>query len=380
MEKKTKTLLICVIVTLLLVVILIAILPNKIGKKVTNYEVVKYKGEEYYIITDDYKKEYDIKYLDLGEYFNSESVKEDLADFPKQEVMTYKEYKEYCSKWNVKQAYDDKDKSYIVLSYAAYGKPNIKVRLADVSYNKNTAMLYVWDDSSGVTADISAYVLTIPTTDVIDKVEVTSLLTKSEYRNIKKYGTVYDPSIQTEDKPIIYLYPTKEENITVKYLNEENLLVSYPKYENEWSVKASPNGKLIDNKTGRELYALYYESKSVSTFNIEDEGFIVKGSDTAKFLEEKLEILGLNARESEEFIVYWLPILEQNEYNYIRFASKEEIEENSPLEVNPQPETEIRVLMTYKGLDNKIEVQEQQLIPAERQGYTLVEWGGLEIK
>lgn len=30
--------------------------------------------------------------------------------------------------------------------------------------------------------------------------------------------------------------------------------------------------------------------------------------------EEKLEILGLNYKETEEFIVYWLPKLEQNEY------------------------------------------------------------------
>ena len=34
-------------------------------------------------------------------------------------------------------------------------------------------------------------------------------------------------------------------------------------------------------------------------------------------LEEKLAILGLTERESEEFIVYWLPKLEKNKYNYI---------------------------------------------------------------
>ena len=35
------------------------------------------------------------------------------------------------------------------------------------------------------------------------------------------------------------------------------------------------------------------------------EGFVVKGEDSAAFLEEKLEILGLNYKEAEEFIIYW---------------------------------------------------------------------------
>ena len=76
------------------------------------------------------------------------------------------------------------------------------------------------------------------------------------------------------------------------------------------------------------LVALSYISSvalisNVVEFKVEKEGFIVKGEDTAKFLEEKLEILGLNEREAEEFIIYWLPKLEANKYNYIRFASVE---------------------------------------------------------
>jgi hypothetical protein len=111
-----------------------------------------------------------------------------------------------------------------------------------------------------------------------------------------------------------------------------------------------------------------------------DEGFVVKGEDSIKFLEEKLEILGLNEREAEEFIVYWLPILEKNNYNYIRFASQDEINQNMPLDVNPVPDTVIRVLMITKPLDKYVEVNEQQLEKVERNGYTLVEWGGTIIK
>ena len=100
----------------------------------------------------------------------------------------------------------------------------------------------------------------------------------------------------------------------------------------------------------------------------------------SKFLEEKLSILGLNEREANEFIIYWLPRLEKNEYNYIRFASISEIDKIMPLEVSPQPDTIIRVLMEFKGLNKEIKVKEQELSKVNRNGFVLVEWGGTELK
>ena len=125
---------------------------------------------------------------------------------------------------------------------------------------------------------------------------------------------------------------------------------------------------------------MYYENENTYRYKIEDEGFVIKGEDSAKFLEEKLELLGLNYKEAEEFIVYWLPKLESNKYNYIRFASDEEIERNMPLEVSGNPDSVIRVVMTYKGLKRPIEVKEQEIITPERNGFVVVEWGGTEIR
>ena len=191
-----------------------------------------------------------------------------------------------------------------------------------------------------------------------------------------------DQSIITMDeKPIIYLYPTEETEVKVQLENEENITVSYPDYgEDGWDVIAKPNGDLINKKDGRSLYSLYYESEDTAKFKVEKDGFIVKGSDIAKFLEEKLAILGLTQRESEEFIVYWLPKLQANKYNYIRFATMDEINKNMPLKFSVKPDTLIRVLMTYKALDEPIQVEEQQLETPERTGFVAVEWGGTEIK
>lgn len=140
------------------------------------------------------------------------------------------------------------------------------------------------------------------------------------------------------------------------------------------------NGDLIDLNTDRNLYSLYYESKNKKEFCVTDERFIVNKKDITKFLEEKLAILGLSDREAEEFIIYWLPKLQENEYNYIRFASIDEINENMPLEFSQEPDTLIRVVMTYKGLSEPINVKEQQLEKVERKGFVAVEWGGSEIK
>ena len=127
-----------------------------------------------------------------------------------------------------------------------------------------------------------------------------------------------------DDKPIIYLYPKKETEVSVKLKYPEKITCSYPEYNDGWNVIAYPDGTLIDTKTNRTLYSLYWQGNNV-VIPKTNTGFIVKGEDTIKFLEEKLEILGLNEKESEEFIIYWLPKMQNNKYNYIRFATLDEI-------------------------------------------------------
>jgi hypothetical protein len=180
-------------------------------------------------------------------------------------------------------------------------------------------------------------------------------------------------------KPIIYIYPEKEQEISVRLHYKGDLLFSYPNYtENGWKVRAEPDGTLWD-EAGQEYYALFWEGKADEPI-IPEDGFVVKGTDTAKFLEEKLAYLGLNRREANEFIMFWLPRLQNNAYNLIHFAGAS-YEEQAVLEVDPKPETSIRVMMLYQPLQSQIEFSEQDLrsLHQTRRGYTLVEWGGSEV-
>ena len=180
-----------------------------------------------------------------------------------------------------------------------------------------------------------------------------------------------DPNVAY--KPIIYIYPEEDMDLKIKLGNTNNLLYTYPKYKNEWNVKVSKDGNIYDYDTKRNYYGLYWEAYDNYKLNL-DEGFIVKGEDTTKFLEEKLEILGLNEYEINEFIIYWIDKLEQNKYNFISFRNKEDI--NMTLEFSKEPDTLIRIMMDYKKLDKPIKIKEQKLEKVERIGYTVVEWGG----
>ena len=108
-------------------------------------------------------------------------------------------------------------------------------------------------------------------------------------------------------------------------------------------------------------------------------GFCIKGEDTAAFLEDALEKLGLNRKEANEFIVYWMPLMEQNPYNIISFQT-DTYTDAAALQIDPAPDTLIRVFMAWKAADSFVELPGQALSAPERNGFTVVEWGGTEVE
>lgn len=185
-------------------------------------------------------------------------------------------------------------------------------------------------------------------------------------------------SLPAPEKPVIYLYPEEEMTVEVKLDFSGSLTSTYPAYKDCWKVIAQPDGTLTDPETGKEYYCLFWEGIADTDYTITS-GFVVAGKDTEAFLEEALAQLGLTSRESNEFIIYWLPRMEHNAWNLISFDTSV-YQENAKLTVSPTPDSLLRVFMTWQALDAPIQIAAQILPTFERTGFTVVEWGGAEIK
>ena len=177
-------------------------------------------------------------------------------------------------------------------------------------------------------------------------------------------------------KPVIYLYPTKKTNVFVNLNFDGTFTYTYPKINDGWKVSAEPDGTLTD-KSGRTYGYLFWEgdTKVPMEFN---EGFCVAGKDTEAFLLDKLAYLGLNDKEINDFMVFWLPRMQDNPYNVISFQTDNYLKA-AELEVSPRPDTMIRVFMAWKKADNFVHLKEQKLAKIQRKGFALVEWGGTEV-
>jgi len=205
-----------------------------------------------------------------------------------------------------------------------------------------------------------------------------------------------------ESKPAIYLYPEEPTHLRVKLNPAGQLIVSNPPYDPEkgWEIIAYPDGTLkltTDNRLLTTDYPyLFYEAALEKVF-IAPEGFLVEGKNVLQFFKDTLPKLGLNPKEIQDFINYWMTRLDQSQpYYFIHFLDNEQIEELEPLTlettkplpidkithvydfVQTNPDTEIRIRAYFKPLSQPIEVSPQTLpTPPDRVGFTLVEWGGI---
>lgn len=182
---------------------------------------------------------------------------------------------------------------------------------------------------------------------------------------------------QVSAKPVLYLYPEDVTEVSVGLDYDGELTVTYPDYGDGWNVTAYPDGTLAD-ADGREYSYLFWEGLSDTRYDF-SQGFCVAGEDTAAFLQETLAEIGLTPREYNEFIVYWLPKMQDNAYNLISFQG-ELYTESAKLEIEPKPDSLLRVFMAWKPLAASVEIEPQAFTPFVREGFTAVEWGGTELR
>jgi hypothetical protein len=182
-----------------------------------------------------------------------------------------------------------------------------------------------------------------------------------------KYGTGAECG-----KPVIYLYPTKPTNISITV--DAKITKSSPTYNNGWKVTAYPNGNLIVNN--KPYDSLFWEGIGKKYPTI-DNGFVIAQSNLSSTIHSQLSQLGLNDKETNDFMAFWIPKMPKTPYVRLTWFGTNQMNQLAPLHVNPKPDTTIRIFLDFEGLDQKISLPIEYLSAPARKGFTLVEWGGL---
>lgn len=182
-------------------------------------------------------------------------------------------------------------------------------------------------------------------------------------------------------KPVLYIYPPQETIVQIKHHYRGKHTFTYPLYENGWKVLAKPNGDIINLKDSTQHRYLFWEGISdMSKQELKNtEGFIIDSGDIVSFLEKTLSHIGLNPFESNDFITFWAPRMIMNKRCFIHFRINDNIRNTSFLEIEPKPESILRVFMEYTHQIPDWEIKEQSLPAFKRSGYSVIEWGGTEL-
>ena len=192
--------------------------------------------------------------------------------------------------------------------------------------------------------------------------------------NNKKKNSNAMPNNVEAKKPNIYLYPTEETEVSVRFAYPNLVTKSEPAYGDGWTVTAQQDGTLL-TADGQEHGYLFYESNTLASFFQTDEGFIVMADEREETYRRVLERYGFNEQEILDFIEYWSVYLEAGA-DYVMYPILTDVvDEAMPVSFSVEPDSIYRIWFGFARYDGG-EIAEPQIVPIIRDGFTAVEWGG----
>lgn len=180
-----------------------------------------------------------------------------------------------------------------------------------------------------------------------------------------------------ECKPAVYLYPTATQQTAVVVEPKGRLTLTIPEYPvGGWNIVAEPDGTI---RSGGETFPyLYYEAEILdSAFNKPTKGYVASFNELDSLYAEVLPKLGLNAQETADFKEYWNKYLPFSPYYFVGVMPVSEVDKIEKLTISPKPDTTIRVRIYFEPLKDRKVVQEPTISDQPRNGFTVVEWGGM---
>ena len=221
-------------------------------------------------------------------------------------------------------------------------------------------------------------------------------------KNNTNINTLPDGAVMVK-KPAIYLYPTITTKVNVKLDKSIKYQTTIPVYKKKgWNVEAEPTGSLRDlqpnytkcSNLPKKQFGLEY-AQDACKYNkypfifwdgapkdkvpAKSTGFIVAKEDIATFLASKADEMQFSSDEKNDFVKYWAKEMRDANWSYYRvyFLQNEDVDMYIPIYVDPKPQSWNRIqIVISKGKKNE-KITAQSLVPIKRDGFTLVEWGGM---
>lgn len=175
-------------------------------------------------------------------------------------------------------------------------------------------------------------------------------------------------------KPVIYLYPTSPELVNLRV--GADVTKSDPIYGRGWNnVLAQPNGQLTYD--GQFYDSLYWEGYGYGNYPLILSGTIVNQSQLVPTIKLQLAEQGFNTKETKDFLDYWQSKLPATPYIRLSWLTTQQMNQLAPLYIYPAPNTVIRTFLDFQGLSKPTQITPQHFTAPARNGFTVVEWGGL---
>ncbi|MBI4437861.1 hypothetical protein HY631_02825 [Candidatus Uhrbacteria bacterium] len=178
-------------------------------------------------------------------------------------------------------------------------------------------------------------------------------------------------------KPVVYLYPEQETDLEVFVHPRGGFSSTEPEYGDGWDVTAYPDGHLVNRADGIGYPYLFWEGRG-GLYAPPSSYWVMARSDVESFLRATLTKMNLSGNETDDFIEFWLPRMQEASYYKIGFHDTRVMDALAPLSFSVAPDHVFRILMDYSELQTPEPSKPPARLPrANREGFDVLEWGGV---
>lgn len=177
-------------------------------------------------------------------------------------------------------------------------------------------------------------------------------------------------------KPNIYIYPEEAMDVAVQFKAPQSLIKMIPDYTGIWDVHVDVDGRIYTEE-GYAYDYLFYECETNPNLFETEEGFLIHAESRLEQFEDILNKYGFNQQEISDFTEFWCMKLEEGK-DYVMYPQMTELVDNAmEIDISPKPDTCVRMWFVFEEYAGNMTVETPQIEKIEREGYTVIEWGGM---